>query len=404
MKVLFISQYFFPEMGAPSNRSEAIIKSMIRHGHKVKVLCGMPNHPYGVIFPAYRGKFTVCEDHFGAEVHYLPQFTSPKKSFLPRVLMFLSFSFSACCYLLFKRPRYDLMYISSPPLFSAFGGLLGKLIFPKRKTVFEVRDLWPDSAIELGELRNSILIKLSLWLEAAIYRRSDLVIGATRHIGKVITGKGIDPAKIYVGFNGVDQDILDSYAPEAERNPDTPYRAIYAGNIGIAQGMEIVIEAAKLMRQEHIEFILLGSGPAIPHLKELVAKDKLTNVRFLPHVPREEVGAILFQADLGLLPLKDISVLSGALPTKMFAYMAYELPVVASLKGEAAEEINKAEAGIIVPPGDAAGLVHAIRSLMADVNLAKRMGSKGREYVLQNYQRDVLADKIVDKVETLFRP
>ncbi|MEF3695479.1 MAG: glycosyltransferase family 4 protein, partial [Candidatus Cloacimonadota bacterium] len=375
--------------------------SMVASGHMVDVLCELPNHPQGVIFPGYKGKFSVRQKKFGATVHHLPIFASPKKTFLPRVLMYLSFSFSASVYILLKRPKYDLMYISSPPLFSAFCGLLSKVLFPRRKVVFEIRDLWPDSAIELGELRNGLLIKLSLWLERRIYQASDLVVGATGFIGKIVISKGIKADKVLVSFNGVDADILASYNPSLTKDPNGVFTAVFAGNVGLAQGLDIIVETAKLMQDDPILFRFVGNGPATVSLKRLCKEYKLTNVDFLAQVPRTAIGAILQQAHCGLLPLKDISVLSGALPSKMFTYMALELPIVASLRGEAEAVIKEAKAGLVVPPGDAKALAQTLRKLISSPAILSEMGVNGRNYVLQNYQRSTQAEKLVREIETL---
>jgi len=403
MKVLYVSQYYWPEMGAPSNRGEAIVSTMVEAGHKVDVLCEMPNHPQGIIFSGYKGKFSVRQKKFGATLHHLPVFASPKKTFLPRVLMYLSFSFSASLYVLLKRPKYDLMYISSPPLFTAFCGLLSKIIFHRRKVVFEIRDLWPDSAIELGELRSGLLIKLSLWLEKSIYQASDMVVGATGYIGKTVISKGINADKVLVNFNGVDADILSSFDPELKKEEGKAFTAVFAGNMGLAQGLEVIVETALLMKDDPILFRFVGSGPATASLKRLTMKYRLTNVDYLEQVPRTGIGAILQQADCGLLPLKDISVLSGALPSKMFAYMAFELPLAACLRGEAEEVINTAKAGIVVPPGDAEALAKALRRMMSSPEELKEMGRQGRDYVLKNFQRSQLAEKLVREIEARFK-
>ncbi len=402
MRILYISQYYHPETGATTNRTEAIAKAMLESGHRVTILSEMPNHPQGVIFPAYKGRFLCHESVDGIPVIHLPVIASPKKNFLTRVLMYLSFSISACSYLLLKRPRYDLLYITSPPLFSALTGLLSKLIFPRRKVVFEVRDLWPDSAIEFGELKSSALIRLSLWLENQIYQRSDLVVGATRYIGRAITAKGVAPRKIIVSFNGVDQDVLDSYVERQPFSEEHLFTAVFAGNMGLAYQLEPILDCALLMQDEKIRFLFVGGGPAKAGLIDKAQKLKLPNVDFMDPTPRSNMGKILAATDCGIFILKDNKVMSGALPVKMFDYMAFKLPMVAGVKGEAAEVMNESQAGILVEQNDPGTIATALRRLMADSELAHKLGGQGRAYVLQHYQRSALARELVHEINSRF--
>lgn len=402
MKILYLSQYYHPETGATTNRTEAIAKAMREAGHTVTIVSEMPNHPQGRIFPAYKGKFICREIVEGIPVLHLPVIASPKKNFLTRVLMYLSFSVSASLYLLLKRPRYDLLYITSPPLFSALTGLCGKLVFPRRKLVFEVRDLWPDSAIELGELRNKALIRLSLWLERKVYQCSDLVVGATRYIVQTIAAKGISQEKIQVSFNGVDQDVLDSYVEPGAVSDDHVFTAVFAGNMGLAYALEPILDCAARMKDARIRFLFVGGGPAKQGLMLKARKLKLKNVEFMEPIPRKQIGKLLAEADCGIFMLKDNKVMSGALPVKMFDYMAFRLPSIAGVKGEAAELLNESGAGLIVDPSDPQAIESALLRLMADRGLCRNMGQKGRDYVLRHYQRSDLARQLVQDINKRF--
>lgn len=402
MKILYISQYFHPEVGATTNRTAAIIKEMQSRGHEVTVLCEMPNHPHGIIFPAYKGRFIVKEEYSGIPVYHLPVYATPKKNFITRILMYLSFSISAMLFLLIKRPKYDILYVTSPPLFSALCGLLSKLLFPSRKLIFEVRDLWPDSATELGELNNKLLVNLSLSLEKRTYRAADLVVAATNYIGNAIQTKGINKNKIIVNRNGVDDIILASYTEHEMEKASLPFQAIFAGNMGLAQNLEPVIHCAKLLADEPIHFLFVGGGPCKNSLKALSKKLGLTNVTFMDQVPKSEMGALLAKANCGLICLKDLPVLSGALPVKIFDYMAFKLPIVGGIKGEAADIINEAQAGIVVPPGDSNAMADAIRKLMHEPVLAAEMGNSARDYVLKHFRRTHLAKQLVDEINARF--
>ena len=402
MKILYISQYFHPEIGATTNRAVAIALALKDAGHQVTMLCEMPNHPQGVIFPGYRGKFIAQEDYQGIPVVHLPVKASPNKNFLTRVLMYVSFSVSAMLYLALRRPSYDLLYISSPPLFVALCGLFSKLIFPRRRVVFEVRDLWPDSAIDLGELTNKTLIRVSQALERSIYHKSDLVVGVTQYIRTVLLAKVVPDKKIVVNRNGVDAVILDAYRGPKKKREEGPFTAIFSGNMGLAYDLEPVFRCADLLRDEPVRFLLIGGGPGKKGLQRLSKQLKLNNVEFRDPVPMAELGPILAEADCGILCMKDLPVVNGALPVKIFDYMASALPIVAGIKGEAADLITEAQAGIICSPGDSSGLAAAICRLMSDPEKAVELGQQGRKYVLERFQRKLLASGLVAELSSRF--
>lgn len=402
MKILYISQYFYPELGATSYRAASIIRAMRDRGHQVSMICEMPNHPKGIIFEDYRGKFVCKSSYEGIPVMHLPVIASPQKNFLTRITMYLSFSISACIYLLFARPKYDLIYVSSPPLFTALCGLLSKAIFPRRKLVFEVRDLWPDSAIQLGELGNPILRKASLNLELMAYLKADLVVGVTAYIKDQIHKKGISDSKIVVNRNGVGDVILEAYEQQNPLRDGKNFTAIFTGNMGVVQGLDTILHCASLMREDPISFHFIGDGPSKQSLIQLKEELQLSNVEFIPQMSQEDLGKVMANVDFGLVELKDLPISKGALPTKIFDYMTFRLPTIAAMKGEAADIIREAEAGIVIPLQDPPAMREALKRLMDDDDLRKRMGDKAREYVLQNFCRRDLADRIVTELENRF--
>ncbi|MBC8526085.1 MAG: glycosyltransferase, partial [Candidatus Cloacimonetes bacterium] len=176
MKILYITQYFLPEICAPSNRAYANVKYFSEKGHKVVVLTEMPNHPKGVIFKGYKRKIFLKEKMENFSVDRVWVFTSVKKNFFTRILFYLSFMFMGFLHTLFNWRKYDIIYVSSPPLFVGVIGIFLKKLFPKTKFVFEVRDLWPKSAVDLVELRNPKMIRLAEKLERKIYNICEKII------------------------------------------------------------------------------------------------------------------------------------------------------------------------------------------------------------------------------------
>ena len=202
MKILYISQYFHPEVGAPTNRALANVKLFRKKGHDITVLAEMPNHPKGVIFEEYKKKIFVSEKVYGLEVKRVWVFTSQKKNFFTRVGMYLSFSITGSIYTLFNWRKYDVVYVTSPPLFVGIIGLVVKFFHPKTKFVFEVRDLWPDAAIEMGELNSSLLKKISYSLEHSIYKKANLIVSVTNSFKYKMITKGVNIDNIIIVRNG----------------------------------------------------------------------------------------------------------------------------------------------------------------------------------------------------------
>ena len=397
MKILYITQYFHPEIGATTNRALSNVRCFAEKGHDVTVLTEMPNHPKGIIFDGYEHKIFMKEKMEDFMIHRVWVYTNKKKNFIIRLLFYISFMFLGTIHTILKWKKYDIIYITSPPLFVAYIGIGLKKIFKKIKIIFEVRDLWPDTAVELGELNNRIVIQMSLNLEKKIYRISDKIIAISKDMKEKIISKGFEPEKIRIIHNGTDpkflfrtktisEDIIKEYKQEGR------FIVIYAGIIGLAQSLETIIKAADRLRNENILFMFIGSGPNELKFKQLVKNMKLSNVLFIGEIPRDKVHEYLFLADCGVIPLRKLELFKGALPSKIFDYMGCDLPILLGIKGEAKDLIERSGAGIYFEPENYNELADKILIFKNNPIILKNMSSKGRDFVLENFNREKQAE------------
>lgn len=408
MRILYLSQYFPPEAGATQNRAFEMGRNLVRLGHQVTLLAEIPNHPSGIIPPEFRGKLYQRDELEGIQVIRVWVLASPQKTFARRMAFYLSYMLNAVLAgLLLAGGRFDLIYASSPPLFVGAAALaLSKL----RRTplAFEVRDLWPESAVALGELTNRRAIALATRLEEAIYRQARLVVVVTHAALAALQARGLPPEKLELIPNGANVDQFQ-FQPGSraqirqESGWDEKLVAVYAGIFGIAQQLETVVEAARLVQDDpSLHFILIGDGPRKAVLMELVEQYGLPNLTVLPEMLPERIPEYLSAADLALVPLRKLDLFSGALPSKLFDAWACQRPVLLSVEGEARQILEQAEGGLFVPPEDPQALVEALRRLQAQPSLRRQMGSAGLAYTRAHHSRRALAEKLAARLEAQF--
>jgi glycosyltransferase involved in cell wall biosynthesis len=362
----------------------------------------MPNHPHGVMAPEYRGRLIARSREDGVDVIRVWVKTSPVKGFRTRMAFYLSYMGMATLtgqWLI--DGQYDVIYATSPPLFVGAAGLA--LRYGRRTPlVLEVRDLWPESAVQLGELSNSRAIALATRLEEACYRRARHIVVATGGIRERLLDCGLPAAKVTLIPNGAN---TERYRPQPRDETlarslglqDGNFVVLYTGLHGLAHGLETILEAADRLRgRPEIVFLLVGDGPRKAALQAQAVQRNLTNVRFLDAVAEEKLPAILALGDVGLDVRRALGISRGTLPVKMFSYMACELPVILAIEGEAAALVREAEAGLVVPPESAPDLAAAILTLQADPERRRAMGRNGRALVAERYSRQVQAAQLAD--------
>ncbi len=405
MRILYLSQYFPPEAGATQSRAYEMARNFVRLGHAVTMLVEVPNHPSGIIPPAYRGKLYGRADLEGIDVIRVWVKASPVKNFRNRILFYLSYMVNATLAGIFlARKRYDLIYASSPPLFVG-GAALALSILKHTPMFFEVRDLWPEIAVALGELTNPRAIAWATHLEERCYHHSRGVIVVTQGISEHLISRGIPPDKIILIPNGANIDLFQ-FRPagrdslRAELGLANKFVAIYAGIHGIAQGLQMVIETARQLQSEPgIHFLLVGDGPQKAEIVALADKYHLPNLTLLPEQPHQVIPDYLSAADVALVPLKNIALFKGTLPSKLFDAWACQRPVVLSVDGEARQILESVHGGCYVTPEDVYALIIALRELKNNPGERERMGANGRAYTVKHFSRQVLAEKLARILE-----
>jgi len=409
MRILYLSQYFFPEAGATQARAYEMASKWIQMGHKVTMLTEFPNHPSGIIPPSYKGKIYERISLDGIDVLRVWVKTSPVKNYANRMLFYLTFMFNAIfAGIILAREKYDFVYATSPPLF--VGGAALVLSGIKRIPMFfEVRDLWPETAIAIGELSNPFSISLATKLEEICYRRAVQIVVVTQGMYDRLNQRGVSPTKLIVSPNGANIEMFtfrpaDRKRIRTELGLESKFIAIYAGIHGLAQGLDTVVQTAHLLSETpSIHFILIGDGPKKADILALVKSYNLPNLTMLSEKPREVIPDYLSAADVALVPLRKTEIFKGTLPSKLFDAWSCERPVILSIDGEARSVVENVKGGIFVPPEDPGKMAEALIFLMNSPTERQSMGENGRSYTKNNHSRAALAEKLIIHLEKFLR-
>lgn len=393
-------------MGAPQNRLFELAVRLKQLGVDVSVLTAMPNYPQMKIYDGYEGKDYVYEEIEGISVHRASIYLPKSKSIIQRLLNYFSFVYSSAKVGNTKVGNVDVIMCESPPLFLGYSALYLKRK-KKAKLIFNVSDLWPESAEKLGVVTNKWMLKLAYNLEAKLYRKSVLVTGQTQGICKSINQR-FPEVKTYWLPNGVDVSYYNPTTIAGNWRKENGFQDndilfLYAGIIGLAQGLEIILSAAeKLKDNTAIKFILLGSGPEKEKLQNIKKEKHLTNVYFFDAVSKTNMPAIVKASDVSIIPLRKLELFLGAIPSKIFENLAMEKPVILAVDGEARELfVNQGKCALYSEPEDVEDLINNVLLLANDESLRKQLGQKGRIYVEQNFNRNTIAQQFYNHIKHL---
>ena len=393
MKIVIVTHYFPPEVGAPQARLGDFARLWAAAGHDVHVITGMPNHPTGVIPDEYRGRVRGDEEVDGYRVTRCWLYATANEGIVKKALGHLSFMVTSVLLGFRRVGRPDVVMVSSPTFFAIGSAwLLSRL--KRARLIVEVRDLWPAIFIELGVLTNKQAIRVLERLELVAYRAADAVVVVSDGFKQHIAARGIDSSTIHTIRNGVD---LERFVPaeqnaawRAELGAGERMLALYIGAHGISQGLTTVIDAAALLTDDEVQVALVGDGADRAAVERHRDDLDLANVSMRQSVERNEVPDVLAAADICLVTLRDIPLFTTFIPSKIFELLAAGKPIVAAVAGEPAGILRDAGA-VVVAPEDASALATAIRELSSDADRRTEMGVRGREYVERNFDRRVLA-------------
>jgi colanic acid biosynthesis glycosyl transferase WcaI len=431
VKILYVSQYFPPEMGAPAARAAELAHRWARAGHKVSVLTGFPNHPTGVVPEEWRARLRRLVYHervlvnssepakvqgaksegAGFDVYRTWLWPLPNRKAHERMRNYASFCVSAGVRGLML-PRPDVIIATSPQLLVGLAGWW--LAFARQiPFVFEVRDLWPESLTAVGVGNEQSLLHRSLAkLAGFLYERADLIVVVTPAFREYLIDHWRVPAeKIAVVENGVETDVFCPQPDSAncalrrELAAEGKFLACYVGTMGMAHGLETLLDAAARLLEQRpdVLFLLIGEGAEKARIQSLAESRHLTNVRFLDQKPRQRVPAFISASDICLVLLRKTEVFKTVIPTKMLEFMSCARPVIVGVEGQARQIVEEANAGIAVEPENAGALVEGMTRLAGDQALRDELGQNGRRYILEHFSRAETAGKFLQILQTLTR-
>jgi glycosyltransferase involved in cell wall biosynthesis len=391
IRVDLVCQYFPPEPGAPSQRWRELGKRLARAGDAVVVLTAFPNHPTGRLPPEYHRRLFSAESFEGMTVWRHALYVTPNEGFLRKTVSHLSFMASVLLQSAARHPRPEVVVGSSPAFFALFAAWV-RARLARAAFVVEVRDLWPGIFIDLGILRRGFLYSMIEALELFLYGRADAIVALTQGFAEDIRTRTGDSAKVHVITNGALDAVLPT--PEAVRRRRLAWElapeevaVLYLGAHGISQGLTQVVEAARLC-PSRIRFVFVGDGADKARVEAAAAGQR--NVLFLSSVSSEDVAECYAAADICLAPLRDLPDFHRFIPSKIFEILAHGRPLIACLRGEAAEILGQTDGAIVVPPESPGVLAQAIEELACDSPRRARMGKSGQQFVLARYSYDAL--------------
>ncbi len=404
MKIVYVSQYYPPEMGAPAARVSAFARRWAAMGHDVTVVTTFPNHPTGVIPQAYRGHMRLIEDDHGVRVVRTFLFAAANKGVIKRGLCYISFALSSVVQGCGPVGRPDLVIATSPQfLVTLSGWLLSRL--KGVPLVTEIRDLWPDSIVAVGAFTaTSPVVRFLGVLERFVYRQSDLVISVTRSFIPLLRDRGA--RRVVFISNGADPTAFASHPDRAgvraRFDLGDRFVASFVGTLGMAHGLDTVLDAAEILRdRKDVLFWLVGEGARRAELEIEARRRGLDNVRFEGQVPREHTPDVLAASDAALVLLRPDPLFETVLPSKMFEAMAAACPVILGVRGESRALLDDSGGGIGIEPGNGAALASAVVELAADPERRRRCGALGRAYVTARLSHDSLAQDYAAALQDL---
>lgn len=398
MHILIIHQAFASLDEPGGTRHYEFARLLASRGHQVTVIAspvsyitGTPSQP--LPFSPKMGEVPKAE---GIDILRARVYSAHHKSFFHRIIAFFSFMVSSF-WIGLSVKNVDLVWGTSPPIFQGVTAwLLARL--KRAKFLFEVRDLWPQFAIAVGVLKNPILIRMSEWLERFLYRGADRVMVNSPGFIAHVTGQGAKRVELIP--NGADPSMFDPSNDGADfrraNHLEEQFVALYAGAHGMSNDLNVVLAAAKLlMNEKKIQIVLLGDGKEKPALQKHAEEMKLTNVTFVPSVPKLEMPDALAAADACIAILKPLEEYKTTYPNKVFDYMAAGRPVTLAIDGVIREVVEAAQCGFFAEPGNASAMADVIRRLANDPQKSRAMGLNGRRYLEENFSREAIGEKLL---------
>lgn len=402
MRILFIVHYFHPEpnffYGLP------FAKELLRRGHQVQVITGFPNYPGGKIYDGYKNKLLQKEIMEGIPVYRFPLYPSHDRSSLKRILCYSSLSVSLAAIAPWVIEPADVAYVVQGPATIGFPAAMLKWL-RRIPFVYNVQDMWPDSLLSTGMFDSQPGLKMvHAWCKF-IYRQASKITVITPGMKKVLQERGVPEDKIEVIYNWCDDALICRSEPDEKLARKFglagKFNIIFAGNMGAAQAIDKVIEAAALVASQYpeVQFVFIGSGVEVENLKTLARNKHLQNVLFLPRMPVEEIGNVLRLAEVLLVHLRRDPLFAITIPSKTQAYLATGKPILMAVEGDAADLVQKAQAGLSCEPESPQAIADAVgRFYQMQPEQRKQLGVNGMDF----YDRELSFAQAVTTYEKIF--
>jgi glycosyltransferase involved in cell wall biosynthesis len=400
MKILLISQWFNPE---PTFKGLSFALELMSRGHEVQVLTGFPNYPGGKVYDGYKICIYQHQIMQGIHVHRVPLYPNHDQSVIKRIANYLTFALAASIAINFVMSRPDVAYVYHPPLTTSMPAIVQKL-FRGVPFVYDIQDLWPDTLVSTGMiLRKWQLSMISKWCNC-VYKSASILTVISEGFKKKLIERGVPERKIRVIHNWCEETSGTKQCGKGEKPAlfQNRFTIMYAGNFGKAQGLEIVLEAAKIVEATapKLQFVLIGSGVEGERLKAQATNMKLTNVVFYSRLPMSEIASFMENADAFLVLLRADPLFKITIPSKTQAYMAIGKPIIMAVEGDAANLVASARCGVTCDSGNATALASAVMGMSkkpkAELEL---MGRSGKSF----YESQLSLSKGVSHFENIFQ-
>jgi colanic acid biosynthesis glycosyl transferase WcaI len=397
MRILFLIHYFQPE---PVLRGLPLAQELVKLGHEIEVLTGFPNYPAGKLYPGYRMKLLQREIIGGIPVIRVPLYPSHDTSSFRRILNYMSFAFSAALIGPWVVKKFDVAYVYHPPATIGFPAIALRFLRGLR-FVYDIQDIWPDTLQATGMFKNKFgLWMVSKWCQI-VYKSASRIVVLSPGFKKLLIDRGVREDKIEVIYNWADDTAIKPVAQNTaladKLGLSNRFNIMFAGNMGKAQALEMVLRAADLVKNDcpNIQFVFIGDGLETDNLKKISKDMKLANVLFLPRRPLSEIGEIMALADVLFVHLKDDPLFAITIPSKIQTYLAIGRPILVGVRGEAANLVLKTQAGLVCTPEDPLSIANGARQFarMSQEELRK-MGENGRKYYQQELSLPIGAKRL----------
>jgi glycosyltransferase involved in cell wall biosynthesis len=398
MRVIFLTHYFPPEVGAPQVRIEALARGLARRGAVVTVHTCVPHYPDGQIREPYRNRVYQVGHEGSIRVARSIVYPAPNRGFLKRIAGHASSALGA----VLTSPltgRADVVVAESPPLFTG-AAAIAYAATKRAALVVNVADRWPASAVELGALRQRRLIDAASWLEQRCYRAAAELVSVSDRMAAELEALDSARGKVRVIGPAVDVEAFRQGPPPAGR----PLRLLYAGTVGAAQGLETVVEAARLAGPDAVQLTIAGDGAEAAAIRDSLDRSRVANVRMLGSVPHDQVPGLYADAHAAVVALRALPIFDEAIPTKLLEAMAAGRAVLLSGRGEAARLVSRHEAGIVVAPESPAALAAGLRQLAHDPDRLQALGAAGRRAAAEKFSRERFIDRWWDLLQAVTGP